>query len=211
MVLIDQWVEVVYLTFRPSRSGSVKLARLKPLATYLLQELEISFVRVTAEDYARQAKWLALVEAMGRSVVEVMSVHLREATEQSRVKFLKIKRRSERQEAESAPEDELKKTQDRLKTIEAKMMESILSLSAIVLAFPHDVPSFVPPIFEVLGPFLYMKKSSNTISFLEKAVKETLLDFKRTHQDNWLETKSKFTQPQLDVIEDVAIAPSYFS
>ncbi|RLN45591.1 hypothetical protein BBJ29_007460 [Phytophthora kernoviae] len=210
MVLIDQWVEVVYLTFRPSRSGSVKLARLKPLATYLLQELEVSFVRREVQAMAKYAL-RSLIHNEQRSVVEVMSVHLREATEQSRVKFLKIKRRSERQEAESAPEDELKKTQDRLKTIEAKMMESILSLSAIVLAFPHDVPSFVPPIFEVLGPFLYMKKSSNTISFLEKAVKETLLDFKRTHQDNWLETKSKFTQPQLDVIEDVAIAPSYFS
>ncbi|KAG7388893.1 Proteasome activator complex subunit 4 [Phytophthora boehmeriae] len=461
IVLIDQWVEVAYLIFRPSRSGSVKLVRLKLLMSYLLQELEVSFTRATAEDYARQAKWLALVESMGvhllaanasasdeaihalasafnervltvirqhalthqykiirdrvgkmlfllgayvsraeapvdmsalpldqllaasalpgedvdneqesgdseldeslhaketamqwlsccekfgdvrdalavlnellpiallaqshqkaevavqaknasnavsltlrmyfvpqdstgenklnnllellerlstsrvwktrgavlrftmtisfyhwvflsselkqrvhrfvctfltdkqrevqamakyalrglihneqNSVVEAMSLRLREATVESRVKFLKLKRRSKRQEADSALKDELKKTQDRLLAVEEKMMESVLSLSAIVLAFPHDVPSFVPPIFEELGPFLYMKKSSNTISFLEKAVKETLLDFKRTHQDNWLEIKSKFTQPQLDVIEDVAIAPSYFS
>lgn len=91
------------------------------------------------------------------------------------------------------------------------MTESVLSLSAVVLAFPHDVPSFVPPIFEELGRFLYMKRSSNTISFLEKEVKETLLEFKRTHQDNWIETKTKFSRAQLDVIEDVAIAPSYFS
>lgn len=56
-----------------------------------------------------------------------------------------------------------------------------------------------------------MKRSSNTISFLEKEVKETLLEFKRTHQDNWIETKTKFSRAQLDVIEDVAIAPSYFS
>jgi len=65
IVLVDQWVEVVYLSSRPSRSGSVKLGRLGPLVNYLLHELEESFARATVEDYARQAKWLALVEAMG--------------------------------------------------------------------------------------------------------------------------------------------------
>lgn len=145
------------------------------------------------------------------AAVEAMAVRLRETAAQARTKFPKLRRRCERLTAEDAPPEELQRAQDRLKSIEAKMMESVLGLSAIVLAFPHDVPSFVPPIFEEVGRFLYMKRSSNTISFLEKAVKETLLDFKRTHQDNWLETKSKFSQAQLDVIEDVAIAPSYFS
>ncbi|KAH7467449.1 Proteasome activator complex subunit 4 [Phytophthora ramorum] len=146
-----------------------------------------------------------------QSAVEAMSVRLTESAGQARVKFPKLTRRYERLKDESAPEEELKKIHDRLKALEVKMTESVLSLSAIVLAFPHDVPRFVPPIFEELGRFLYMKRSSNTISFLEKAAKETLLDFKRTHQDNWLETKAEFSQAQLDVIEDVAIAPSYFS
>ncbi|KAL4147632.1 hypothetical protein PRNP1_011386 [Phytophthora ramorum] len=146
-----------------------------------------------------------------QSAVEAMSVRLTESAGQAREKFPKLTRRYERLKDESAPEEELKKIHDRLKALEVKMAESVLSLSAIVLAFPHDVPRFVPPIFEELGRFLYMKRSSNTISFLEKAAKETLLDFKRTHQDNWLETKAEFSQAQLDVIEDVAIAPSYFS
>jgi hypothetical protein len=145
------------------------------------------------------------------AAVEALSVRLTESAGQARVAFPKLKRRCERLAAEGASEEEISKVQARLKTLEAKMTESVLSLSAVVLAFPHDVPAFVPPIFEELGRFLYMKRSSNTISFLEKAVKETLLDFKRTHQDNWSETKAKFSPAQLDVIEDVAIAPSYFS
>ncbi|POM75530.1 GPI mannosyltransferase [Phytophthora palmivora] len=138
-------------------------------------------------------------------------MRLTESAREARVKFSKLKRRCERLAGEGATDEELENVQERLKKLEAKMTESVLSLSAIVLAFPHDVPHFVPPIFEELGRFLYMKRSSNTISFLEKDVKETLLEFKRTHQDNWLETKTKFSQAQLDVIEDVAIAPSYFS
>lgn len=65
IVMVDQWVEVVYLASRPSRSDAVKLRRLEPLVSYLLLELEDSFARAAAEDYARQAKWLALVEALG--------------------------------------------------------------------------------------------------------------------------------------------------
>ncbi|GMF26676.1 unnamed protein product [Phytophthora fragariaefolia] len=145
------------------------------------------------------------------ATVEAMTLRMSESAGQARLKFPKLKRRCERLEAEGAPDEELKKTQERLKELEAKMTESVLSLSAVVLAFPHDVPSFVPPIFEELGRYLYTKRSSNTISFLEKVVKETLLDFKRTHQDNWIETKTRFSPAQLDVIEDAAIAPSYFS
>ncbi|ETO79994.1 hypothetical protein F444_05413 [Phytophthora nicotianae P1976] len=145
------------------------------------------------------------------AAVEALGVRFTESAGQARVKFPKLMRRCERLRADGVPSEELKKVQDRLESLEATMTESVLSLSAIVLAFPHDVPAFVPPIIEELGRFLYMKRSSNIISFLEKTVKETLLDFKRTHQDNWLEMKTKFSVAQLDVIEDVAIAPSYFT
>ncbi|KAG7377691.1 Proteasome activator complex subunit 4 [Phytophthora pseudosyringae] len=182
-----------------------------------LKEQVHAFVCSFLTDEQREVQAMAKYALRGllhneeAAAVEAMSVRLTESAGQARVKFPKLKRRCGRLEAEGAPDEELKKVHERLKTLEAKMTESVLSLSAIVLAFPHDVPTFVPPIFEELGRFLYMKRSSNTISFLVKAVKETLLDFKRTHQDNWLETKAKFSHAQLDVIEDVAIAPSYFS
>ncbi|KAE9036552.1 hypothetical protein PR001_g8777 [Phytophthora rubi] len=182
-----------------------------------LKEQVHAFVCTFLTDEQREVQAMAKYDLRGLlhnedpGTVEEMSVRMTESARQARVKFPKLKRRCERLKAESASEEELTKVQEQLKGLEAKMTESVLSLSAVVLAFPHDVPSFVPPIFEELGRFLYMKRSSNTISFLEKAVKETLLDFKRTHQDNWIETKTKFSPAQLDVIEDVAIAPSYFS
>ncbi|KAK1940181.1 Proteasome activator complex subunit 4 [Phytophthora citrophthora] len=182
-----------------------------------LKEQVHSFICSFLTDEQREVQAMAKYALRGlfhneqRSVVAAMSVRLTESAGQSRMKFSKLQRRYKRLETEGAIAEELKKVQERLKILEVKMMESVLSLSAIVLAFPHNVPDFVPPIFEELGHFLYMKRSSNTISFLEKDVKETLLDFKRTHQDNWLETKTKFSQSQLEVLEDVAIAPSYFS
>ncbi|KAL3672465.1 hypothetical protein V7S43_001763 [Phytophthora oleae] len=182
-----------------------------------LKEQVHTFICSFLTDEQREVQAMAKYALRGlfhneqRTVVAAMSVRLTESAGQARVKFSKLQRRYKRLETEGSTDEELKKTQERLKTLEVKMMESVLSLSAIVLAFPLEVPDFVPPIFEELGQFLYMKRSSNTISFLEKDVKETLLDFKRTHQDNWLETKTKFSQPQLEVLEDVAIAPSYFS
>ncbi|KAI9983850.1 hypothetical protein PInf_007927 [Phytophthora infestans] len=172
-----------------------------------------SFLTDTQREVQAMAKYAlrGLLHNEQRAAVEALGVRFVESAGQAREKFPKLIRRCERLRAEGAPSEELKKAQDRLQDLEATMTESVLSLSAIVLAFPHDVPAFVPPIFEELGRFLYIKRSSNTISFLEKTVKETLLDFKRTHQDNWLETKTKFSVAQLDVIEDVAIAPSYFT
>ncbi|KAG6964205.1 hypothetical protein JG688_00007818 [Phytophthora aleatoria] len=55
------------------------------------------------------------------------------------------------------PSERLTKIQHRVESLEAAMTESVLCLSAIVLAFPHDVPAFVPPIIEELDQFLYMK------------------------------------------------------
>ncbi|KAG1706664.1 hypothetical protein DVH05_027516 [Phytophthora capsici] len=182
-----------------------------------LKEQVRTFIFSFLTDEQREVQAMAKYALRGlfhneqRSVVAAMGVRLTESAGQARVRFSKLQRRYKRLEAEGAMDEELKNVQERLKALEVEMTESVLSLSAIVLAFPHDVPDFVPPIFEVLGHFLYMKRSSNTISFLEKEVKETLLDFKRTHQDNWLETKTKFSQAQLEVLEDVAIAPSYFS
>ncbi|KAG6961371.1 hypothetical protein JG687_00007748 [Phytophthora cactorum] len=185
--------------------------------TSALKEQVHSFICSFLTDKQREVQAMAkyalrsLLHNEQPAAVEALGVRFTESSGQARAKFPKLKRRCERLRAEGAPSEELKKAQDRVESLEAMMTESVLSLSAIVLAFPHDVPAFVPPIIEELGRFLYMKRSSNTISFLEKTVKETLLDFKRTHQDNWLETKTKFSVAQLDVIEDVAIAPSYFT
>ena len=78
----------------------------------------------------------------------------------------------------------------------------ILGLCAFVEAFPYDVPSFLPPILMELSTHLndpqvgvliiseamwQMTKIPNSILLqpVPMAIKKTLQEFKRTHQDNW--------------------------
>lgn len=143
--------------------------------------------------------------------VDELSTQWREESQKARVKYPKLKRLYQKQTTDEASEEELAKTRKRIKSSEDAMAKNVLGMSAIVLAFPYTLPSFVPPLFEELGKYLYLKPTSVVVSYLEKAVKETLLEFKRTHQENWIETKRQFTPAQLDVIEDVLVAPSYFS
>jgi proteasome activator subunit 4 len=42
-------------------------------------------------------------------------------------------------------------------------------------------------------------------------IKKTLQDFKRTHQDNWQDHKSKFSEDQLSVLTDLLVSPSYYA
>jgi proteasome activator subunit 4 len=45
---------------------------------------------------------------------------------------------------------------------------------------------------------------------LQKTIRKTLSDFKRTHSDNWKEHKEKFTANQLSIISDQIIFQSYY-
>lgn len=178
-----------------------------------VHDLVSSFLTDEQREVQAMAKFAlrSLVHSESEEAVRAMSVRLTDDAQQARVKFPKQKRRLERLEKEAAAPDEITQARERIQATEARMTRSVLGMSAIVLAFPHETPAFVPPMFEELGKFLYVKAKSSTVSFLEKAVKETLLEFRRTHQDNWQDTKARFTAAQLDVLEDVAIAPSYFS
>lgn len=49
-----------------------------------------------------------------------------------------------------------------------------------------------------------------TFSF-QTTVKKTLMDFKRTHQDNWEEHKMKFSEDQLSILTDLLVSPSYYA
>lgn len=101
----------------------------------------------------------------------------------------------------------------------------VLGLCSFVNAFPYDVPEFVPDILMVLSdhlhdpqpiPVFIAKKCSifwiSPLFFLSKAtIKQTLYDFKRTHQDNWQDHKLKFSDDQLAVLADLLVSPSYYA
>ena len=42
-------------------------------------------------------------------------------------------------------------------------------------------------------------------------IKKSLQEFKRTHQDNWQEHKTKFTEDQLYVMTDLLVSHNYYA
>ncbi|KAG8223216.1 hypothetical protein J437_LFUL003567 [Ladona fulva] len=81
----------------------------------------------------------------------------------------------------------------------------ILGLCAFVNAHPYEVPEFLPDIFLILGNHL------NDPQPIPSTIRKTLCDFKRTHQDNWLEHQEKFSEQQLSVLSDMIVPPSYYA
>jgi proteasome activator subunit 4 len=182
-----------------------------------VQTLVSSFLTDEQREVQEMAKYTlrSLIHNQRPEIVEALSTRWTEQAQETRIVNPKTKRRIARLESEaeagSGNAEELESARKKLKTNEDVMVRSVLGMCAVILAFPHTLQPFVPSMFEELGKFLYLKNRSVTVSYLEKAVKETLLEFKRTHQDNWLETKSKFTPAQLNVIEDVSISPGYYT
>eukprot|EP00057_Strongylocentrotus_purpuratus_P019391 XP_011673865.1 PREDICTED: proteasome activator complex subunit 4 isoform X2 [Strongylocentrotus purpuratus] len=81
----------------------------------------------------------------------------------------------------------------------------ILGLSACVQAYPYDVPEWMPRILMDLTDHLHDPQP------IEKTVRKTLSDFRRTHHDNWHEHKQSFTDDQLVVLTDLLVSPNYYA
>ncbi|XP_071454240.1 proteasome activator complex subunit 4-like [Hetaerina americana] len=81
----------------------------------------------------------------------------------------------------------------------------ILGLCAFINAHPYDVPEFLPDIFLILGNHLSDPQP------IPSTIRKTLCDFKRTHQDNWLEHQEKFSEEQLTVLTEMIVPPSYYA
>jgi len=81
----------------------------------------------------------------------------------------------------------------------------IIGLCAFVEAFPYDVPEFVPPVLMELSTHL------NDAQPIPQTIKKCLQEFKRTHQDNWQEHKTKFTEDQLLVMTDLLVSQNYYA
>ncbi|OQR73166.1 proteasome activator complex subunit 4-like [Tropilaelaps mercedesae] len=81
----------------------------------------------------------------------------------------------------------------------------VLSLCAMVNAYPYDVPDFMPDVICTLAEHV------NAPPPIASTIKRTLSDFKRTHHDNWRNHKDKFTEEQLTVITDLVVSPSYYA
>ena len=81
----------------------------------------------------------------------------------------------------------------------------ILGLCAIAEAFPYDVPPFLPDLLVELSTHL------NDPQPTPVAIKKSFQEFKRTHQDNWQDHRTKFTEDQLVVINDLLVSQNYYA
>ncbi|VDM54378.1 unnamed protein product [Angiostrongylus costaricensis] len=80
----------------------------------------------------------------------------------------------------------------------------VLGLSAIVLAAPYTVPSYLPDVLMRLCRFASDKQP------IRDTVKKTLSEFKRTHQDSWREHESQFNEDQLCALRNLFVSPNYY-
>ena len=82
---------------------------------------------------------------------------------------------------------------------------SVLGLSAIISAFPYEVPDWMPSTLAFLA-----NKASGDRGMISISVKKTLGDFKKTHQDTWLGDQKLFDEEELEALEGV-FSSNYFA
>jgi len=82
---------------------------------------------------------------------------------------------------------------------------AILGLSALVEAFPYEVPNWVPEVLVLLAGCI-----ANTAP-ISAAVSKTFANFRRTHQDTWHQDMLAYTEDQLYVLSDLLVSPSYYA
>ena len=89
---------------------------------------------------------------------------------------------------------------------ERRQRTSVAVLCAAVHSAPYDVPPFVPVAIAALSRHSFESAAPLGV---RDSVKKTLSTFKRTHIDNWSLHKTKFTEEQLDCLDDVVTCSYY--
>lgn len=82
----------------------------------------------------------------------------------------------------------------------------LIQASALIRAFPYDIPSWAPSLLSTLPRYL-----GNTANRTSSLVRKLFADFKRTHADAWHLHKEQFTPHQLDIISEILVGPSYYA
>eukprot|EP00941_MAST-03F_sp_MAST-3F-sp1_P002120 g2120.t1 len=147
-----------------------------------LDELVKKFTSEAQTRYNRKAKWKGDVDKDGRAVQSGKVL-----SEAERRALLKMKTLKKREKALS------------------KRMAGVLGLSAIILAHPYTLPAVIP------GICVEVSKHVSDPSPIDGVARQTLADFKRTHQDQWLHWQDHFTHDQWESINDVLVSPHYYA
>jgi len=101
--------------------------------------------------------------------------------------------------------ERLKKEKERA----SRQQTSVFFLCASILAKPYDTPTYVPAALAAISKHSFEKRAPLGV---RETVKMCCAEFKRTHMsDNWDLHRKKFTQEQLESLEDVVSTPHYYA
>ena len=81
----------------------------------------------------------------------------------------------------------------------------VLGLLACVACHPYDLPRHLPEVLRVLSGYV------NDPQPVAGDVRKGFAEFMRTHKEEWEAFKEKFTAEQLDAVNGVQSAPTYFA
>jgi len=82
-----------------------------------------------------------------------------------------------------------------------------LGFCAIIQSTPYDVPSWLPSLILYLNPLAYSKHV-----IIKTSIRKSISEFKKTHAIAWNEHhKPKFSEEELEALNDMSINHSYFS
>lgn len=82
----------------------------------------------------------------------------------------------------------------------------VLGLRAVIAAYPHEIPDFLPPILVLLA-----KYSHDRVQQIRESVRLTFSDFWKCHRDSWRIEKKHFDEDQLVILTDLLVSPSYYA
>jgi proteasome activator subunit 4 len=95
---------------------------------------------------------------------------------------------------------------------------AVLGLSALIRAYPYDVPEFLPRLMVRLADFQHYKTVKGgddevavSAQVINETVRKTFSNFWRTHRDTWHIHKSKFDEDQLYVVTQLLVSPIYYA
>lgn len=84
----------------------------------------------------------------------------------------------------------------------------VLGMTALIESSPYDVPVWLPSIIYNLSRLQLGTKEE----MLKKTIHSCIVEFWRTHRDQWeYSFKERFTDAQIDALNDLSPIPSYFA
>lgn len=88
----------------------------------------------------------------------------------------------------------------------AKRHGALLALTGCVLTHPYDVPAHLPELLSFLSKYVEDRNQS-----VSSTLRKFFLSFTSSHKDEWAAFARQFTQTQLEELQSMQLAPSYFA